>query len=135
MQLMAAGHRRVLLHIEGITLRRALGTWADIEGMAVIFGRDVMRQIGAEMGATLHYQIERDPQPDVWDLPEELAAWLEQDEQAAKIWEGLTPGYQRSLCYYITSAKRAETRFTRAEQLVHKMKTGQLYGQRSRVGK
>lgn len=134
-QLLEASHRRVLVTVGGHTFRRALGVWSDVEGAAVIFGQDALRQTGLRLGDKATFAITTDPSPDVWELPEELAAWLEQDEHAAKMWAALTPGYQRSLCYYVTSAKRAETRFARAESLVQKMKTGQLRGPHNRLGR
>jgi hypothetical protein len=63
------------------------------------------------------------------ELPEELEAVLAQDDEGMKVWKTFKPGKQRSLSYYVNSAKNIDTRVTRALQLVEKMKTGQLYTQ------
>ena len=56
------------------------------------------------------------------DLPAELEALLEQDSEGKKAWLKLTPGYQRSLCHYITSVKNVDSRISRALFLVNKAK-------------
>jgi hypothetical protein len=122
-------HRRLLLHIGGVVHRRALISFLEIDGHGIITGKDVLAAHGLSIGDTVSIGVEVDPNPDDLGLPEELEVWLEQDEKAAKIWSNFTPGRQRSMCYYVTSAKRAETRFKRAEELINKMKTGTLYSQ------
>ena len=47
---------------------------------------------------------------------------------AAARFASLTPGRQRSLAYYVDSAKRDATRIRRALDLAHKLKTHTLYG-------
>jgi hypothetical protein len=128
--LRAAGHKRVLMTLDGKEYRRALIAMKEADGYVVMLGLDIMRAHRLEEGSTVLATITQDPNPDDLNIPEELEVWLEQDEDAARIWNGYTPGLQRSLCYYINSAKRAETKFKRTEELVHKIKTGQLYSQR-----
>ena len=42
----------------------------------------------------------------------------------------MTPGRQRGLAYYITSAKTTDTRLKRALEIAHKLRTHTLYGDR-----
>jgi hypothetical protein len=68
--------------------------------------------------------------PNIVDVPEELEAVLAQDDKAMKVWEGLTPGYQRSLIHYITSVKNVDSRIKRSLELMEKAKAGQLSTQK-----
>lgn len=70
--------------------------------------------------------------PDKLDIPEELTAVLEEDPEGKAAFEELTTGYKRSLIHYITSVKNVDSRIKRALELVHKAKTGTLYGQQDK---
>jgi len=61
---------------------------------------------------------------DKLDLPEEMQAVLEQDEEGAKKWKRLTVGLQRSLVHYINSSKNIDVRIERALFLINKVKSG-----------
>ena len=67
--------------------------------------------------------------PDKLDIPEELEAILEQDEEARKAWDTLTRGYQRGLILYVTSVKNVDSRIRRALDLLNRAKAGLLHGQ------
>lgn len=71
--------------------------------------------------------------PDKIDVPEELQAVLAQDDEAMAAWRKLTPGLQRSLSYYVKSVKNIDSRIKRSFEMLHKVKTGQLYRQRKNV--
>lgn len=85
-------------------------------------------------GSRVQVSIQPDPNPDLILLCEEMEAIFELDEEAGKIFFGFTKGMQRSLAYYANSAKQSETRIKRALELAQKMKTGQLYSQKSKKG-
>ena len=91
-------------------------------------GQVVLRDIGARLGGTVTVVLQPDPDPDSIDLGEELTVVLEQDEQAAARFDSMSPGRRRSLAYYVTSAKRVDTRIRRALDLAHKLKTRTLHG-------
>lgn len=129
--LSAAGVRRLVATLNGHPVRRALHRTRDGERF-VVLSRSLLRDIGARFGETITVVLQPDPDPDAVDLGEELAAVLEQDEAAAARFASLTPGRQRSLAHYVTSARRAETRISRALELAHKLKTHTLYGDRRR---
>lgn len=70
--------------------------------------------------------------PDFLELPEELKEVMEQDEEAGKIFFGMTVGMQRSLAYYVSSVKNTDSRIKRALELAYKMKTETLYIQKAK---
>ena len=73
----------------------------------------------------VHFKI---VDPDKLDIPEELEAVLEQDDQARKAWDELTSGYQRSLIHYVTSVKNVDSRIKRSIDLLNRAKAGLLHG-------
>lgn len=54
-------------------------------------------------------------------VPDELRNALEADDDAMAVWNDLTAGKQRSFCYYVDSAKRAETRENRVEVVLRRL--------------
>lgn len=58
------------------------------------------------------------------DVPEELAAVLEQDSIGKAAWDKITTGLQRSLIVHINSVKNVDSRISRALFIVNKAKTG-----------
>lgn len=67
--------------------------------------------------------------PDEIKLPEELIEVMEQDPQGKAVFCKFTPGLQRSLAHYVTSAKQVDTRIKRALELMDKAKSGRLHVQ------
>lgn len=126
-ELDAQGVRRLVGTLNGHPVSRAVQGRKDGERYLVL-GQDLLRTIRAELGDTVAVELRPDPDPDRVEVGEELAAALEQDDEAASRFYAMTPGRQRSLAYYVTSAKRAGTRISRALELTHKLRTHTLYG-------
>lgn len=126
-ELLAASGRRVIAVLNGHAARRAIQSSGDGERF-LLLGIPLLRDIGARFGDTVTVTLRSDPEPDRIDLGEEFEAVLEQDEEAAARFYAMTPGRQRSLAYYVTSAKRSETRISRALELAKKLRTHTLYG-------
>lgn len=125
--LLAAGHRRVVATLNGTAFRRAIQGSRDGERF-ILLGRDILRAIDAGFGDLVEVVLVPDPEPGHIELGAEFEAVLAQDEEAAARFYAMTPGRRRSLAYYVTSAKREETRLARALELAHKLRTHTLYG-------
>jgi len=69
--------------------------------------------------------------PDLVELPDELEAVIEQDEEAKEVWASFTNGLKRSLIHYITSAKNIDIRIKRSLELMDKAKRGILLTQKA----
>jgi len=65
------------------------------------------------------------------EIPEEFQAALEQDDEARAIFETFSTGKKRGLMNYITSVKNVDSRIKRSLELLHKIKTRQLYSDRN----
>lgn len=59
-------------------------------------------------------------------FPKELEAVLNQDELAKKRFEGLTPGKQRTIIYYINQPKSEEKRIERSILYMNNLKTAPI---------
>jgi hypothetical protein len=123
----AAGLRVLIATFNGRPFRRAVQGRRDGERYLLV-GQAMLREIGAGYGDVVEVALRPDPDSGRVKLGEELEAVLEQDEGAAARFYGMTPGRQRSLAYYVASAKRPETRVKRALALAHKLRTHTLYG-------
>jgi hypothetical protein len=121
------GVRRVVVELNGVPFRRAVMQSSD-GGPHLVTGLTILREIGAALGDMVTVVLTADPDPDAIDLPEEFEAALAQDPEAARRFAGFTPGMQRSLAYYVTQAKRTETRVKRSLELAHKLRTHTLHG-------
>lgn len=125
------GIKRVIVSLNGRPYRRAIQSRRG--GLRfVMLSKVILREIGALEGETVLVAIKPDPQPQRVELGEEFEAVLAQDEEAAARFYSMTPGTQRSLAHYTTSAKRPETRLKRALELAHKLKTRTLHSDRDR---
>lgn len=122
--------RRVIGTLNGVQVNR--GVMGNKDGDCyLILGRSLLRDIGVILGDTIEAELEEDPNPNHVTLGEEFEAVLEDDEAAATRFYTMTPGKQRSLAHYVTSAKRVETRIKRALELAYKLRTYSLYGDKA----
>lgn len=118
---------RLLVSIGGHTFR--LAAISNGEGQYFLhLGQPLRQQTGIkESLRPVEFSITLDPNPTDIGMPEELEAALDLDEEAYKVFNELTSGAQRSLCYYVNSAKRIDTRIKRALELAEKLRTRTLH--------
>ena len=65
-------------------------------------------------------------------LPPELDARLRENPAAAAFWDASPPSYRKTAAFYVTSAKREETRAKRLETLIDDSAKGRRLGQMRR---
>ena len=112
-----AGARRLEGSLSGHAFRRILHS--DSSGEPCLrFGKAWLRDAGLSEGDLVEVMLRPDPDPDRIDVPDELAAALDEDPEAGILWAALTPGRRRSLAYAVTRAKKPETRARRAASLL-----------------
>ena len=121
------GARRVIATLNGRTLSRGVQGRKDGEKYLMI-SLALMREMRASYGDMVTVEIKPDPDPDTIALCEELRAALDQDAEAAERFYTFRPSTQRSLAYYVDSARRVETRVSRALEIARKLRTHTLYG-------
>jgi hypothetical protein len=82
------------------------------------FRREIRDAAGIELGDTVEIELERDDEPRVVEVPEELAAALAADAALQSAWERLSFTHRREHVEAIRDAKRDETRRRRIDQAV-----------------
>ena len=117
---------RLIVSFNDIEQRRAMQRTKEGERF-VIISQAIMRKAKVQFGEPVFVVTRADPNPDYIELGEEFEAVLAEDEAAANRFFGMTPGRQRSLAGYITSAKRPETRIKRALDIAMKLRTHTLH--------
>ena len=68
--------------------------------------------------------IEREDEPRVVEVPEDLAAALADDGAAGEAFAGLSYSHQREYVEWIAEAKRPETRARRVVQATERLREG-----------
>jgi Bacteriocin-protection, YdeI or OmpD-Associated len=121
-------------------LRRLMGTLngkpfdlapmgrAGEEEKYLLISRQTLRALKAKAGTSVAVVCQPDETPDEIALPEELLEVFYLEPEAAARFQAMTPGRQRSLAYYVKSAKGVDTRIKRALELAKKLRTHTLYG-------
>jgi hypothetical protein len=82
------------------------------------FRRELRDAAGIALGDTVAIELERDDEPRVVDVPEELAAALAADPELQAAWDSLSFTHRREHAEAILDARRDETRRRRVEQAV-----------------
>ena len=95
------------------------GTWF------LMIPKDVLKQGGYGLGDWINVRFNIDDQEAV-DMPEALAAALEEDDAFRAAWEGLTAGKKRSVVVRVESAKTAGTVAKRVAEARVLVMSGQL---------
>ncbi|MFD0861373.1 YdeI/OmpD-associated family protein [Sungkyunkwania multivorans] len=88
------------------------------------FGKSKQKQLGLFPSDYFQLQLFEDHSKYGVDVPEELAAVLETDTEAYKIFESFTPGKKRSIIYMIARFKNSQTRIDKALLLCENIKRG-----------
>lgn len=128
--LKAAGLRRVLATIGAHTFKRGLMNHADGDSY-IVLGGDILKTCGLREGSVAAVTLAPDPEPDALDIPECFEIALEQDAEARARWDTFPIGRRRSLLHYISSAKTEPTRIRRSWEMVDKIRTRTLHGDKS----
>ena len=119
--------KRVLIEIGGVELNRAI-QGKKSGSPYIVLGQKILKELGLRLGSSATVKIKVDPEPDQLEIAAELLEAISQDEIASARWEAFTPGKKRSMNIYVDGAKREDTRIRRAVELVEKMATYTLYG-------
>lgn len=91
----------------------------------IILGGDLRRAAKVKkVGDPVHVELWADPEPNKIDIPEELEETLDFMPEMKAAWQKLTPGMQRSMCYWVASAKTVPTRAKRIAELLRRFETG-----------
>ncbi len=88
------------------------------------FGKRYQKELGIFPNDYFQLQLFEDTSKYGVEVPEELEAVLQSDEDARQIFESFTPGKIRSIIYAIARYKGAQTRIDKSLILAENMKRG-----------
>ncbi len=110
----------VRVTVNGYTYR---STVAPMGGSFLLpLNRENRAAAAVSAGDVVEVAIERDDEPRVVEVPEDLAAALDGDEVARLAFIGLSYSHQREYAEWITEAKRPETRARRVAQTLERLR-------------
>lgn len=73
-----------------------------------------IKKLKIKEGDSVNIVIEKDDSQYGMEMPEELQACLDQNEQAQKYFDALTPGKQRNLIYIVSKVKSTDSRINKS---------------------
>ncbi|MEP0710683.1 MAG: YdeI/OmpD-associated family protein [Algoriphagus sp.] len=120
-QMMDAKHRRVLVWIKdegpfNMALMKAKDYWY------LLINQELRTRFHLDDDTSFSLKIERDHSEYGHEMPEELQVLMDQDEEGAYYFEGLTPGSQRMMIYTVNKVKNPESRMKKALAIIHHLK-------------
>jgi uncharacterized protein YdeI (YjbR/CyaY-like superfamily) len=102
--------------------RRAGSNWSELNIKRVGELKKANKMRPAGLAA---FEARRAPEPGVYtyehrpvDLPAEFEPPLRKNKRAWEFWRAQTPGYRKSMTWWVLSAKRDETRLRRVDALI-----------------
>ncbi|MEM8898337.1 MAG: YdeI/OmpD-associated family protein [Bacteroidota bacterium] len=84
----------------------------------LILAKKYLDKLNKELGDSISFEIQEDPNPLGVEIPEALAALLEQDPDAKHIFDSITDGKKRSLIYSIIRLKDVDKQIQKSIQLL-----------------
>jgi uncharacterized protein YdeI (YjbR/CyaY-like superfamily) len=113
--------RRVTVEVGGEVFRTSLFAGVRRKGDFVLVNKKMQRAAGAGVGAMVEFAIAPDLEERQAELPDELAALLD-DEPGLRDWyDGLTEYWRREIGKWVMDVKSDEARMRRAEQMAERL--------------
>ena len=110
---------RVRGEIHGVGFRTSL--FADESGLYLLVNRETQRRAGVLCGDTVDVSLEPDLEPRPAELPDELAALLD-DEPGLKTWyDALSEAMRREIGKWVLGVKSEASRMGRAQQMAERL--------------
>ena len=118
------GNVRVQCILNGVKTDRALMPTKSGYHI-IVLGGDLRRQMKVKKpGDMVQVELWLHPEPQKVDIPEELAETLDFMPEVKALWDRFNPGMQRSLCYWVSSAKTTPTRAKYVAELLRRLESG-----------
>ncbi len=91
------------------------------EGYFLLVNKQMQRAAGAGVGATVEFAVAPDLEPREAELPDELAALLEEEPGLRAWYDGLTEYMRREIGKWVVGVKSEEARMRRAQQMAERL--------------
>lgn len=110
---------RVRGEMNGAAFRTSL--FADKEGFYLLVNRETQRSAGVTCGDTLVISLEPDLEPRPPELPDELAALLDDEPGLREWYDGLSESMRREIGKWVLGVKSEASRLRRAQQMAERL--------------
>ena len=118
------GARRVLGTMNGEPFDLALHA-SKQEGFVFLgVSKGRMRSMNVTVGDLVEVELSMDTNPDHVEPGAELEAAMEANAEARDAWDALTAGRKRNVAWTVSSAKREQTRLSRAAETARQLADG-----------
>lgn len=81
-----------------------------------------LKKLNVTLGDEIEVKLEPDPSKFGMDVPTELSEWLDQDVEAKRRYDLLSPGKQRYIIYYVQGVKSPHLRMERTTLMMENLK-------------
>lgn len=106
-------NQRVIATVnESITWQGGVVAYGEGYGY-VTLSKARMKQLDVVEGETVQLKLEKDDSKYGHEIPEALQPIFNQDDEAKKRFENLSPGFQRTIIYYINQVKDSDKQLER----------------------
>jgi hypothetical protein len=110
---------RVRGAVNGAAFRTSL--FSDAQGFYLLVNRETQRQAGITCGDAVEISLEPDLEPRPAELPDELAALLD-DEPGLRAWyDALSESMRREIGKWVLAVKSESSRVRRAQQMAERL--------------
>ena len=120
---------RVTVEVGGEVFRTSLFPGAGRGGHFVLVNKKMQQAAGARVGAMVEFTIAPDMEERPAELPDELAALLDDEPGLREWYDGLTEHTRREIGKWVLGVKSEASRMRRAEQMAERL-LGTMEGER-----
>lgn len=114
---------RLLCSVNGLPFFHCgLVAYGDGQGYISI-NKKRKKNFRVDLGDDVSLELKIDHSKYGMEMPEELDALLDQDEQGARLFEALSDGKKRYIIHYVASVKSSQLKIDRAIMLINNLKT------------
>lgn len=107
----------VRFSVDGHVFRSSLAPMGSC-GHIIPFNKEMRQQTGYKAGDTIHVILERDTEPRVVEVPEDVSAALKAVPSAHQVFQNYSYSHKKEVMAWINDAKKPETRLRRISKLV-----------------
>jgi len=117
------GQVKILATYDGVPYR---GSMVKMGGPChiLLVRIDIRKQIGKNPGDTVHVTVQRDTEPRIVEVPEDLEVDFEHNPAAKQFYETLSFTNRKEYARWVDEAKRPETRANRVALSIEKLLGG-----------
>ncbi|MDP9050125.1 MAG: YdeI/OmpD-associated family protein [Acidobacteriota bacterium] len=113
--------QRVTVEVGGEVFRTSLFAGVRRKGQFVLVNKKMQRVAGAGVGAMVEFAITPDLEERPAELPDDLAALLDEEPGLREWYDGLTEYMRREIGKWVMDVKSDEARMRRAEQMAERL--------------